>query len=53
MSAALKLPSIKDQTAFNLERWEALAHDEQVRGGALAGEGGERGQGDKGRQSGP
>lgn len=31
MSAALKLPSIKDQTAFNLERWEALAHDELVR----------------------
>lgn len=31
MRATLKLPSIKDQTAFNLERWEALAHDEQVR----------------------
>lgn len=31
MSAELKLPSIKDQTAFNLKRWEALARDEQVR----------------------
>lgn len=31
MSAALKLPGIRNQTAFNLDRWDELAHDEQVR----------------------
>lgn len=31
MSTLLKLPSIRNQTAFNLDRWDALAHDEQVR----------------------
>lgn len=31
MSALLKLPTIKDQTAFNLDRWEELAGNAQVR----------------------
>jgi Uma2 family endonuclease len=31
MSALLNLPTIKDQTAFNLDRWDELARDEDVR----------------------
>lgn len=31
MNALLNLPAIKDQTAFNLDRWDALAHDEEVK----------------------
>ncbi|GAA5147220.1 Uma2 family endonuclease [Prosthecobacter algae] len=31
MSALLNLPTIKDQTAFNLDRWDQLARDEEVR----------------------
>lgn len=31
MSTQLKLPTIKNQTAFNLNRWDELAHDEQVK----------------------
>ncbi len=30
MSALLKIPAIKDQTAFNLDRWDELAHDKEV-----------------------
>jgi len=30
MSALLKLPVIKNQTAFNLERWDELCSDEQL-----------------------
>ncbi len=31
MSTQLKLPTIKNQTAFNLNRWDELAHDEQFK----------------------